>query len=143
MVTLWGKGYICAESKKKKGAVVTCNELTSHIIYFKIWKAMHFSVLQYFCGYWKQSNLVVSLKVVLDSWMIRRWVCSQGISSRYLYGSRSLSAHSTLCIDFCQLAWLCNGDGAFVDDTAEQDWSVFCNEESSGKERIGQREYQF
>jgi hypothetical protein len=26
------------------------------------------------------------------------------------------------------VSWLCNGDETFVDDTAEQDWSVFCNE---------------
>jgi len=34
------------------------------------------------------------------------------------------------------VSWLCNGDETFVDDTVEQDWSVFCNEESSGSERL-------
>jgi len=34
------------------------------------------------------------------------------------------------------VSWLCNGDETFVDDTAKQDWSVFCNEESSGSERL-------
>lgn len=34
------------------------------------------------------------------------------------------------------ISWLCNRDETFVDDTAERDWSVFCNEESFGFERL-------
>jgi hypothetical protein len=79
----------------RKGAVVTCNELTSHISYFLSWKAVHFAVLQDLCDYWRQFNPVVSLNVVPDSWMIRRWVYSQGISLLSLYGSRSSCAHPT------------------------------------------------
>jgi hypothetical protein len=41
------------------------------------------------------------------------------------------------------VSWLCNGDETFVCDTAEQNLSVCCNEESSGCERLRQCEYQF
>ena len=41
------------------------------------------------------------------------------------------------------VSWLCNVGETFVDDTAEQHWFVFCNEEPSGSERLRQCEYQF